>query len=267
MQDLLGWRGEDLAERGWMATCVLARDRSTVEQLVAHGMSGAIKEGELPLVARDGRKLLMHVRLSREISGRARGLVVVAEDVRESPASNGRLPAAWDCSCVVSRAPDTLGIVQSMHFLDPAREGSDYVGQPLGAILAELGCTEVAHATGMLLDPQCNDLVYAVLPDAEHSFCLVTACAVNETDLRVTVRYVDAGLLPAIVEAKVKRVAETRGLSDRERQVLQLLLRGRGLEDIAAMLEIAPRTVKFHQANVLQKLGADSRLDLLRVVL
>jgi len=36
--------------------------------------------------------------------------------------------------------------------------------------------------------------------------------------------------------------------------------------DIAQQLGIAPRTVKFHQANVLQKLGADSRVDLLRVL-
>ena len=85
--------------------------------------------------------------------------------------------------------------------------------------------------------------------------------------MRLTVRCVDSLLLLDLVDAKVARVAELSGLSDRERQVLHLLLRGRGVEDIATMLEIAPRTVKFHQANVLQKLGADSRLNLLRVVL
>ena len=95
----------------------------------------------------------------------------------------------------------------------------------------------------------------------------MTARAIDERIVRVVLRCFDARLLSDLVDAKVARVAETCGLSDREREVLQLLLRGRGLEDIATMLEIAPRTVKFHQANVLQKLGADSRFDLLRVVL
>jgi DNA-binding CsgD family transcriptional regulator len=41
---------------------------------------------------------------------------------------------------------------------------------------------------------------------------------------------------------------------------------GCGVDEIAGALEISPRTVKFHQANVLQKLGADSRADLMRLV-
>ncbi|MGH7271600.1 MAG: helix-turn-helix domain-containing protein, partial [Polyangiaceae bacterium] len=78
---------------------------------------------------------------------------------------------------------------------------------------------------------------------------------------------VDARLLPDLVDAKIARIAGAGALSERERQVLTLLLRGHGVADIATMLQIAPRTVKFHQSNVLQKLGADSRADLLRVLL
>jgi DNA-binding CsgD family transcriptional regulator len=73
--------------------------------------------------------------------------------------------------------------------------------------------------------------------------------------------------LQDLIAAKVARVAKAHGLSGREQQVLYLLLRGRGAEEIATMLEIAPRTVKFHQANVVRKLDAQSRLDLLRVIL
>jgi DNA-binding NarL/FixJ family response regulator len=106
-----------------------------------------------------------------------------------------------------------------------------------------------------------------LLPEADDAFRVVTAEAVDDATVRVTVRYLAARLLPELVDAKAARTAAEGALSERERQVLTLLLRGRGVEDIATMLEIAPRTVKFHQANVLQKLGADSRLDLLRVVL
>jgi len=264
MQDLLGWRPDELLGRGWMGTCVPPRDRSSVQQLVAEGLSGVAKTGEMALVNRDGLRLVIRAALSRETFGRARALVVVAQDVRE--ASGPTLPT-WDCACDVSRAAETLGTVTALRFLDLSRDATPYIGKPLGALLSELGCTAVERATAALLDPQRSELVHVVLPDTDHAFCVISGRATNEQEVRITVRYVDAQLLPAIVEAKVKRVAETSGLSDRERQVLQLLLRGRGLEDIAATLEIAPRTVKFHQANVLQKLGADSRLDLLRVVL
>lgn len=263
MQDLLGWRGEELTARGWIATCVLARDRPVVEQLVADGMNGAASDGDLSLITRDGRRLAMHVGLTRQTNGRARALVVVARDVRES---DGSIVPTWDCSCDVSRAPDSMGLVRAMRFLDASRDASTYIGQPLGVILSELGCTAVDRAVNTLLDPQCPDLAHVALVGADRVFCLIMAHPMGD-EVRITVRYMNAELLPALLETKVKRIADRSGLSDRERQVLQLLLRGRGLEDIATILEIAPRTVKFHQANVLQKLGADSRLDLLRVVL
>ena len=109
------------------------------------------------------------------------------------------------------------------------------------------------------------------VPEGDEAFRVVTAVATaaspDDRTVRVTVRYLPAGLLPELVNTKATRTAADRALSERERQVLTLLLRGRGVEDIATMLEIAPRTVKFHQANVLLKLGADSQLNLLRVVL
>lgn len=56
-------------------------------------------------------------------------------------------------------------------------------------------------------------------------------------------------------------------LTEREREVLDLLLLGRTHEDIARVLGISERTSKFHQANLLTKLGAESRLDLMRLFL
>jgi len=56
-------------------------------------------------------------------------------------------------------------------------------------------------------------------------------------------------------------------LTEREREVLELLLLGRTHEDIAHVLGISERTSKFHQSNLLVKLGAESRLDLMRLFL
>ncbi|HSS02333.1 MAG TPA: response regulator [Kofleriaceae bacterium] len=67
-------------------------------------------------------------------------------------------------------------------------------------------------------------------------------------------------------ERRADLMARAR-LTDREREVLELLLLGRTHEDIADVLGISERTSKFHQANLLAKLGAESRLDLLRLFL
>jgi DNA-binding CsgD family transcriptional regulator len=50
------------------------------------------------------------------------------------------------------------------------------------------------------------------------------------------------------------------------REVLDLILLGRSPREIAAVLDISHSTAKFHQANALGKLGAESRLDLLRFI-
>ena len=67
-------------------------------------------------------------------------------------------------------------------------------------------------------------------------------------------------------DRRASMIADAK-LTGREREVLDLLLLGRTHEDIAEVLGISERTSKFHQANLLQKLGAESRLDLLRLFL
>lgn len=60
-----------------------------------------------------------------------------------------------------------------------------------------------------------------------------------------------------------RRIDELSTLSDRERAVYDLLLRGRKNKIIAADLKISEATVKLHVRNVLRKLGYKDRVDLL----
>ena len=83
----------------------------------------------------------------------------------------------------------------------------------------------------------------------------------------VTVLCLDDAMTATVIREKLQRVARAARLSARERTVLDLLLLGRRNDEIAAELEIAVRTAKFHQANILKKLDVDSRLDLLRLLL
>lgn len=54
-------------------------------------------------------------------------------------------------------------------------------------------------------------------------------------------------------------------LSDREREVLELLVDGGSNKRIARELSISPRTVEIHRANMMQKLGANHVAEALRL--
>lgn len=68
-----------------------------------------------------------------------------------------------------------------------------------------------------------------------------------------------------IVESEKKEkgaFAEKYGLSDREEEVLYLLLRGRKVQEIGEKLYISPGTAKLHTQNIYKKTGCHSRIEL-----
>ena len=68
-----------------------------------------------------------------------------------------------------------------------------------------------------------------------------------------------------LVRERLEQIVAQFALSPREREVFELLLYGFTADEIAEKLGVSARTVKFHQQNVLEKLDADSRLDLFRL--
>ena len=77
--------------------------------------------------------------------------------------------------------------------------------------------------------------------------------------------YVGAGVSQAVVEACRRAAAEDRArLTSRERQVVQLVAEGKSTKQIAALLEIAPKTAEFHRARVMQKLEIHDIAGLVR---
>lgn len=64
-----------------------------------------------------------------------------------------------------------------------------------------------------------------------------------------------------------KKLAADRieGLSDRERDVLQGLLAGLANKQLAATLELSPRTIEMHRARMMDHLGAQTLQEALRV--
>jgi len=53
-------------------------------------------------------------------------------------------------------------------------------------------------------------------------------------------------------------------LSDREQQVLRLLVEGHSTVRIGEMLFISPKTVETHRTNIMQKLGLETLVDLIK---
>ena len=70
-------------------------------------------------------------------------------------------------------------------------------------------------------------------------------------------------LSPGATEAIVKKKIEDKDivpLTEREREVLKLMISGMNNNDIAASLVVSVSTVKYHISNILSKLGVDNRV-------
>jgi DNA-binding NarL/FixJ family response regulator len=76
---------------------------------------------------------------------------------------------------------------------------------------------------------------------------------------------------PAIAKGMIDETATTRefpvpvrDLSGREREVLQLLAEGKSMKEVAAVLDISPRTVEFHKYRIMELLGVKTNAELVQ---
>lgn len=60
---------------------------------------------------------------------------------------------------------------------------------------------------------------------------------------------------------------EAEGLTDRQREILQLIIEGRGNKEIADVIHVSVKTVEFHRARIMAKLGVKSVAELTKVAL
>jgi NarL family two-component system response regulator LiaR len=63
-----------------------------------------------------------------------------------------------------------------------------------------------------------------------------------------------------LVQATTQPVIASDDLTDREREVLALMVEGLNNNEIADRLVVSPSTVKFHIANIFMKLGVENRV-------
>jgi DNA-binding NarL/FixJ family response regulator len=98
-------------------------------------------------------------------------------------------------------------------------------------------------------------------------FDIVSVRAIGNSEIAMSRWSLGRKLLSALTAARIDGLASDAKLSTREAEVLGLLLLGRSTSDIAHEMNLVARTVKYHQRNVLLKMGAESRFDLCRLLL
>lgn len=109
-----------------------------------------------------------------------------------------------------------------------------------------------------------EDLVQAALEAGAISYLLKN---VSASELAAAIRAAHAGRATLAPEAAEALIHGTRtsglghNLTDRETEVLALMVEGLSNADIAERLVVSRSTVKFHVSNVLSKLGVGSRSE------
>ena len=70
--------------------------------------------------------------------------------------------------------------------------------------------------------------------------------------------------LAAVVQALRAAAGPRQPLTHREREVLQLLVEGKGTKQIAGVLEISVKTAEFHRTRIMKKLDIHETAGLVR---
>ena len=100
---------------------------------------------------------------------------------------------------------------------------------------------------------------------------LKTASALELTSAIRAARRAQRYLSPRIAGGRIENLPvpiraqrNADRLTPREREVLMLLARGRGMKEVAAEMGITPRTVAFHKYRMMDSLGIRSSAELVR---
>jgi DNA-binding NarL/FixJ family response regulator len=178
---------------------------------------------------------------------------------------------------VVGEAPDGAAAMVLVKELQPDVVLMDIAMPGVNGIQATRLIREQYPETKVLILSQYEDPQYVLplLRAGASGYILKDALG---TDLLNALHGVARGetfLAPAIVEVlaeEVRHPGEVKedtieSLTPRERQILQFIVQGQTNAQIAEAVSISVNTVEWHRANVMNKLGAHTVVDLVRYAL
>jgi len=130
------------------------------------------------------------------------------------------------------------------------------------------GVLGVSPTTKVIILTMANDEVAAnaMLAAGASGYLLKTA-AVEE--LASAIREVLRGrtYVTPQVATKLTSKPEVAQLTDRERQVLALIIDGKRMRELAQILNVKPRTIAFHKYRIMKKLNVHSSAELIRTAI
>jgi PAS domain S-box-containing protein len=264
MEQTLGRSRDEVAGRLWREACALPQTARTSSHGLSQALSGAIQRCQCEAVTGDGRRLRLKLEISLIGRGRDLGLLLT---VMEATLVDGGLEyiANQDTDYEITVQASDFGHIRKLAQMGTVARST---GAPARA------CFELLHQR----QSPCEDcpvlragheswprMTIRRRARAVDGFEIVSAHPVDTTTVSLSVRFIADSTLRAVYEARLAGIADDAQLSPRERAVLNYLLVGRSLDDIATILGLSRHTVKFHQTNIVRKLGADSRLDIMRL--
>ncbi len=170
---------------------------------------------------------------------------------------------------VVGEADDAEGAIDVINARRPDLVISDLHMPRGGGLGVVRACAQIAPIVILTVSEAERDLLDAVSEGA--AGYLLKTTPIDE--LRAALVKAAAGepvfspSLAALVLGEFRRMAKKAGaspLSDREREVLQLVARGHSYGEIGTQLFISAKTAENHSRNILGKLHLSRRADLVR---
>jgi DNA-binding NarL/FixJ family response regulator len=194
--------------------------------------------------------------------------VLVADD---HPVVAQGLVALLECEAditVVGQAYDGCQAVELFHQHQPDVTLMDLRMPQMDGVAAITAiCTLVDDAQIIVLTTYDSDEdIYRGLRAGAKGYLLKDA---EPDELLVAIRTVHNGkkYIPPDIGAKLAERMTNPQLSDRELEVVRLMVGGNSTQEISAALSIAESTVKFHVNNILSKLGVSDRTQAIVVAL
>ena len=171
---------------------------------------------------------------------------------------------------IVGEADDADGAIDVVTARKPDLVVTDLHMPGGGGSAVAAACATICPVVILTVSESESDLLDAVAAGAAGYLLKTTPPDVLRTELirAASGEPVFSPSLAALLLGEFRRLAKRAGhaspLSDRERQVLQLVARGHTYPQIGAELSISPRTAENHVRNILGKLHLTRRSDLVR---
>ena len=184
--------------------------------------------------------------------------------------------AGTDDIQVIGEASDGVEAIAQVKALHPDIVLMDVAMPGLGGLEATLELRKLYPDVKILILTQYDhrEYLYRFLKEGVSGYILKRAAG---TELLAGIRAVYRGgtflhpdIAPAVIEGYLGRGKSEdprdpyETLTDREKQVLKLVVEGRTNKEIAAALQISVKTAMGHRANLMEKLGIHNRAELVK---